>query len=46
MIDCNARVVKNELVVVDIDINVCESMGANVVNTVCEAISETIERIT
>lgn len=28
------------------DINVCESMGANVVNTVCESLTETIEVIT
>ena len=48
VVDCNARVLKKhllEMLVVDIDINVCESMGANAVNTVCEAVAETVERI-
>lgn len=30
----------------EIDINVCESMGANSVNTICEHLTEIIENIT
>lgn len=30
----------------EIDINVCESMGANVVNTICEHLTEIVENIT
>jgi len=30
----------------EIDINVCESMGANMVNTICEHLSEIIENLT
>jgi len=32
-------------VVLDFDVNVCESMGANVVNSVCEAVAESVEKI-
>jgi hydroxymethylglutaryl-CoA reductase len=36
----------NEMVVVDLYINVCESMGANIVNTVAEHTAPLIEEIT
>ena len=45
VIDCNSRIIES-ILIVDIDINVCESMGANMVNTVCEGLAGIIEGIT
>lgn len=37
---------RRQMLVVELNINVCDSMGANMVNTVCEKIAPTIQEIT
>ena len=36
---------RRKMLVIELNINVCDSMGANVVNTVCEKIAPTIQEI-
>jgi degradative hydroxymethylglutaryl-CoA reductase len=37
---------KSQFVVVEVEIDVCDSMGANLVNTVCEGIAPLLEKLT
>lgn len=39
--------IKNEeMIVVEVLVNVCDSMGANLINTICEGISPLLEKVT
>ena len=36
----------NDMIIIELLVNVCESMGANIINTICEHTSPFIEAVT
>ena len=47
LLDLNVKILSEEkkVMVANLDVNVCESMGANIVNTVCEGVSGYLQKI-
>ena len=46
IIDCSQLDESKKMMIVHIEVDVCESMGANIINTIAEGMSESIVKLT
>lgn len=45
MTNVRCRTLAPDMIVVELLVNVCDAMGANIVNTVCEGVSSLVQEV-